>query len=37
MNIDNHGGYMIVDKNNCIAAGMRFDMSIEEVERFVNE
>lgn len=28
---DNYGGFMIVDENNIIAAGQRFDMTAEEV------
>lgn len=35
--IDNYGGYMIADFNECIVAGARFDLSPEEVRDFLNE
>lgn len=28
---DNHGGFMLVNENNCVVAGERFDMSAEDV------
>jgi len=35
---DDQGGYMIVDaRMNTIAAGERFDLSLEDVERFIAE
>lgn len=37
-NIDDYGEYMITDPyTNMIVAGSRFDLSLEDVERFVNE
>jgi hypothetical protein len=33
VNLDNLGGYMLIDANmNCIVAGSRWDLSLEEVE-----
>jgi hypothetical protein len=29
--VDNFGGYMLIDQSNRIVAGVRFDMSAEEV------
>lgn len=29
--VDNFGGYMLIDQSNRIVAGIRFDMSAEEV------
>ena len=37
LNIDDWGGYRIVDMNNCIAAGEVFNLSIDDVVRFVYE
>jgi len=37
-NIDNYQGYMIVNAwSNNIESGIKFDMSLEEVERFLKE
>ena len=33
--LDNRGGYMIVDENNAIIAGERYDMSIEDVADYL--
>lgn len=33
--LDNRGGYMIVDENNCIVAGEHFEMSPEDVQNFL--
>jgi len=30
--VDNFGGYMIVDENNCVIAGSRFDLGPSDVE-----
>ena len=35
--IDNRGGFMLVNQNNCIVAGERFDMSAEEVIAYCAE
>jgi len=35
--VDNIGGYMIKDENNNIQAGERYDMSLVDVEIFLNE
>ena len=35
--VDNQGGYMIVNLNNVLEAGERFDLSLEDVERFIEE
>lgn len=32
MNLDHHGGYMIIDQNNWIVAGEKFGLSLEQVE-----
>ena len=29
------GGYMIVDQNNCLFAGGRYELTLEDVERWV--
>jgi hypothetical protein len=35
-NLDNWGGYMIIEPNmNSVVAGERFDMSLEEVGAFI--
>jgi len=35
---DNYGGYRIIDPaNNTVAAGERFDLNLQDVEKFVNE
>lgn len=34
LNIDNMGGYMIADTNGCIVAGERFNLSLEDIEKF---
>lgn len=31
------GGYMIVNLNNVVEAGEKFDLSLDDVERFINE
>ena len=37
-NIDNLGGYMVIEANrNLIVAGQRFDMSLDDVEHFIRE
>lgn len=33
-NLDDRGGYMVVNMDNAIVAGEKFDMSLEDVERF---
>lgn len=36
--INNLGGYMIIDPDrNVIEAGERFDLSLDDVERFIDE
>jgi hypothetical protein len=35
--IDNKGGFMLVNQNNCVVAGERFDMSAEEVIAYCAE
>ena len=36
--INNLGGYMIIDAfRNVIEAGERYDLSLDDVERFINE
>lgn len=35
--VDNCGGYRIVNENNVIVAGERYDLSLEEIEHFLNE
>lgn len=38
LNVDNYGGYQIVDSsNNFIVAGEKFNLSIEDVEKFIAE
>ena len=38
INIDNFGGYMIIEAyHNYIAAGPRFDLSLDDVEQFAKE
>lgn len=37
-NLNDHGGYMIIQSNsNSVIAGSKFDLSLEDVKRFVNE
>ena len=31
-----HGGYMVVDFNNCIVAGEGYTFSLDDVERWIN-
>ena len=33
--IDNLGGYCVIDQNNCIVAGERFDLVPDEVEKYL--
>ena len=35
--IDNRGGYMLVDANNIIIAGARFDLTPEDVRKWLNQ
>ena len=35
LSIDNKGGYMIVDINNCVVAGEKFDLTLSDVEEFL--
>lgn len=35
--IDNRGGYMMVDTNNIIIAGERFDLTPEDVRKWLNQ
>jgi hypothetical protein len=35
--IDNRGGYMLVDANNIIIAGERFDLTPEDVRKWLNQ
>ena len=38
INIDNMGGYRIVDmQSNIVSAGEKVDLSLEEVERYIRE
>ena len=37
MNINDHGGYRIIDMNNCIIAGEKFDLNLDDVMRFTYE
>lgn len=38
LSLDNMGGYMIVDLyGNYVVAGNRFDLSLEEVQDWINE
>lgn len=38
LNLDNLGGYTILDADhNYVVAGTRFDLTLEDVERFVQE
>lgn len=32
---DNHGGYMIVDSNNIVVAGSRYDLDLPDVENWI--
>jgi hypothetical protein len=34
-NLDDFGGYMIVSLNNCVVAGARFDLTLEDLEERV--
>lgn len=34
---DNRGGYMVVDSNNVIVAGEKFDLTPEEVKDWLNQ
>ena len=34
-NVDNHGGYILVDVSNIVIAGFRWDLSLDEVEKFL--
>jgi len=37
-NVNNLGGYMIINTwNNTIVAGSRFELQLEDVEKFLNE
>ena len=37
-NVDNLGGYMIINTwNNTVEAGSRFELQLEDVEKFLNE
>jgi hypothetical protein len=37
-NLDNHGGWMIIDPwQNAIVAGERFDLDLDDVERWLAE
>jgi len=36
-NLDNFGDYMVVDFNNRVVLGERFDASLDEIECFLNE
>jgi len=37
-NIDDYGGYMIISARlNSIEAGQKFDLSLDQVEQFLNE
>ena len=35
--LDNRGGYMLIDANNVIIAGEKFDLTPEEVRDWLNE
>lgn len=35
--IDNRGGYMLVDAKNIIIAGERFDLTPEDVRKWLNQ
>ena len=35
--MDHMGGYMIVNMNNVITAGQRFDLELADVEQFLKE
>ena len=38
ININDHGGYMMVDnQNNFVVAGSKFDMDLEDVNNWLNE
>jgi len=37
LSIDNKGGYMIVDFNNCVVAGEKFDLTLDDVAEFIKE
>ena len=37
MNINDWGGYRIIDTNNCIVAGEHFNLSLDDVVRFAYE
>ena len=35
LNIDNHGGYMVINAfHNAIVAGIKYDMTLDDVEEF---
>lgn len=34
---DNYGGYQIIDENNFIKAGERFELDIDDVEDYLNQ
>jgi hypothetical protein len=36
-NLDNHGHYMIVNERNFIVAGERFDMTLDDIERWLKK
>jgi len=33
---DNHGGYMLVNYNNCVVLGARYDATLEKIEEFLS-
>jgi hypothetical protein len=33
-NLDHHGGYMVVNESNYIVGGQRFDLTLEDLERW---
>jgi hypothetical protein len=35
--LNNQGGYMITDLNNIIQAGEKFDLTLDDVEKFLEE
>lgn len=38
ININNHGGYMIIDNSsNAIISGSKYDLTLENVERFLRD
>lgn len=36
LNVDNQGGYMIIDINNVIIAGEKFNLFLEDIEKYLN-